>query len=42
MLLKSRTESNELLAYGYLNTKMELTDKEKFHYLNLKEDTRVK
>ena len=35
MLLKSRTESNELLAYRYLNTRMELTDKEKFHYLNL-------
>jgi hypothetical protein len=35
MLLKSRTESNELLAYRYLNTRMELTETEKFHYLNL-------
>ncbi|WP_066371201.1 nuclease-related domain-containing protein [Neobacillus fumarioli] len=35
MLLKERTESNELLALRYLNTRMELSPKEKFHYLNL-------
>jgi hypothetical protein len=35
MLLKDRFESEELLALRYLNTRMELTGKEKFHYLNL-------
>lgn len=35
MLLKERTESDELLAMRYLNTRMELTEKERFHYLNL-------
>ena len=35
MLLKSRTESHELLIMRSLNTRLELTEKEKFHYLNL-------
>jgi hypothetical protein len=35
MILKSRSESDELLAFRFLNTRMELTEKEKFHYLNL-------
>ena len=35
MLLKSRAESHELLIMRSLNTRMELTEKEKFHYLNL-------
>jgi hypothetical protein len=35
MLLKARTESNELLTMRYLNTRMELTEKERFHHLNL-------
>lgn len=35
MLLKDRSESEELLALRILNTRMELTEKEKFHYLNL-------
>lgn len=35
MLLKGRRESNELLILRYLSTRMELTDKEKLHYLNL-------
>jgi hypothetical protein len=35
MLLKGRTESNELLTMRYLNIRMDLTEKEKFHYLNL-------
>ncbi|WP_017756717.1 nuclease-related domain-containing protein [Calidifontibacillus oryziterrae] len=35
MLLKSRLESNELLALRYLSRRMELTEKEKYHYLNL-------
>ncbi|MEH7356854.1 nuclease-related domain-containing protein [Neobacillus drentensis] len=35
MLLRSRYESDELMAMRYLNTRMELTKKEKFHYLNL-------
>jgi hypothetical protein len=35
MLLKARTESNELLTMRYLNTRIELTEKERFRYLNL-------
>lgn len=35
MLLKGRTESVELISYRLLNKRMELTEKEKFHYLNL-------
>ncbi|WML46983.1 nuclease-related domain-containing protein [Neobacillus sp. PS3-34] len=35
MLLKGRSESDELMAMRYLNARMELTEKEKFHYLNL-------
>ena len=35
MLLRGRTESDELVAMRSLNSRMELTDKEKFHYLNL-------
>jgi len=35
MLLKARAESNELRAWGILFTRMELTNKEKFHLLNL-------
>lgn len=35
MLLKARSESSELLTLRSLNLRMELTDKEKFHYLNL-------
>ncbi len=35
MLLKVRSESDELMAMRYLNMRMELTEKEKFHYLNL-------
>jgi hypothetical protein len=35
LLLKARTESNELLTLRYLNARMNLTEKEKFHYLNL-------
>jgi hypothetical protein len=35
MLLKGRSESEELLKYRYLNMRMELTEKEKFKYLNL-------
>lgn len=35
MLLKARTESEELLALRSLDTRMELTPKEKFHYQNL-------
>ncbi|MGP4081325.1 hypothetical protein ACTWQL_15580 [Pseudalkalibacillus sp. R45] len=35
MLLKARTESYELLALRSLNTRMQLTEKEKIHYLNL-------
>ncbi|MDQ0200758.1 nuclease-related domain-containing protein [Neobacillus ginsengisoli] len=35
MLLRGRSESDELMAMRYLNTRMELTEKEKFHYLNL-------
>ncbi|WP_071394292.1 nuclease-related domain-containing protein [Bacillus tuaregi] len=35
MLLKSRTESDELLLMRSLNRRMELTDKDKFHYMNL-------
>jgi hypothetical protein len=35
MLLKDRSESDELLILRYLNIRMELSEKEKFHYLNL-------
>ena len=35
MILKSRAESDELLKMRSLNTRLELTEKEKFHYLNL-------
>jgi hypothetical protein len=35
MLLKGRSESDELLTMRYLNTRMELTQKDKYHYLNL-------
>ncbi|MFJ5762421.1 nuclease-related domain-containing protein [Neobacillus sp. NPDC093182] len=35
MLLKSRTESKELLAMRYLNKRMELTQDEQFRYSNL-------
>lgn len=35
MLLKERTESNELLVLRSLNTRMALDDKENYHYLNL-------
>ncbi|WP_077212271.1 nuclease-related domain-containing protein [Bacillus dakarensis] len=35
MLLKERFESDELLAMRYLNPRMELTEKEKFQYINL-------
>lgn len=35
MLLKERSESNELLILRCLNTRMKLSDKEKYHYLNL-------
>lgn len=35
MFLKERSESEELLALRYLNRRLDLTTKEKFHYLNL-------
>lgn len=35
MLLRGRSESDELLILRHLNTRMELSEKEKFHYLNL-------
>jgi hypothetical protein len=35
MILKGRTESEELLKYRYLNMRMEMTEKEKFKYSNL-------
>ena len=35
MLLKSRTESDELLKMRSLNTRMELTPEEKFHYFSM-------
>ncbi|MEH7503559.1 nuclease-related domain-containing protein [Neobacillus drentensis] len=35
MLLKDRSESEELLALRCLNTRMEMTEKEKLRYLNL-------
>lgn len=35
MFLKCRTESDELLTLRSLNTRMELIEKERFHYLNL-------
>ncbi|WP_416151609.1 nuclease-related domain-containing protein [Salipaludibacillus sp. HK11] len=34
MLLKKRTESDELLIMRYLNKRMQFNEKEKFHYLN--------
>jgi len=33
MILKVRSESDELLCTRYLNTRMELTGEEKFNYL---------
>lgn len=35
MLLKTRTESHELLTMRFLNSRMELTNKDKFRYLKL-------
>ncbi|WNF37209.1 nuclease-related domain-containing protein [Bacillaceae bacterium IKA-2] len=35
MLLKGRCESGELMAMRYLHTRMDLSEKEKFYYLNL-------
>lgn len=35
MILKSRTESDELLKMRFLNKRMDLTQEEKFHYFNL-------
>jgi len=35
MILKSRTESDELLKMRSLNIRMQLTQEEKFHYFNL-------
>jgi hypothetical protein len=35
MLLKNRTESNDLVVMRHLNIRMELAEKEKSHYLNL-------
>ncbi|WP_428910552.1 nuclease-related domain-containing protein [Niallia sp. Krafla_26] len=35
MILKERTESEELKIHRSLNTRMELSNKEKYHYLNL-------
>lgn len=35
MLLKVRSESDELMVMRYLNARMELNEQEKFHYLNL-------
>lgn len=35
MLLKARSESIELRAMRYLSTRVELTEKENYHYLNL-------
>jgi len=35
MLLKERFESEELLALRHLNTRMDLSQKEKFYYQNL-------
>lgn len=35
MFLKERSESEELLALRYLNKRLDLTTKEKFHYSNL-------
>lgn len=35
MLLKGRSESEELLTFRFLNMRMELTEKEKMKYLNL-------
>jgi len=36
MLYKSRTESQDLLILKSLNVRMNLPDKDKHHYLNLK------
>jgi hypothetical protein len=36
MIYKPRTESNELLILKFLNSRMDLSDKDKQHYLNLK------
>lgn len=35
MLLKARSESEELLVLRHLNTRMELAPNDKFHYSNL-------
>lgn len=35
MFLKIRSESDELMTLRALNTRMELTEKDRFHYLNL-------
>ncbi|WP_243298591.1 nuclease-related domain-containing protein [Bacillus litorisediminis] len=35
MLLKDRSESDDLMMMRFLNTRMELSEKEKFYYLNL-------
>jgi hypothetical protein len=35
MLLRGRSETDELLAMRFLNIRMELNAKDKFHYLNL-------
>ncbi|MFC0416737.1 nuclease-related domain-containing protein [Cytobacillus solani] len=35
MLIKARGESDELMILRYLNTRMELTEKEKLYYINL-------
>jgi hypothetical protein len=38
MLLRGRSETDELLVMRFLNIRMELNAKDKFHYLNLKKD----
>ncbi|MBT2702431.1 nuclease-related domain-containing protein [Bacillus sp. ISL-35] len=40
MLLKKRSESKELVVMRYLNTRMELTAGDKFHYANLEKGYR--
>ncbi|GAM16649.1 nuclease-related domain-containing protein [Mesobacillus selenatarsenatis] len=40
MLLKKRTESEEIVALRYLNTRMELAAKDKFHLSNLEKGYR--
>lgn len=35
MLVKRRSKPDELMSMGYLNTRMELTEKEKLLYSNL-------